>query len=133
MEINHEPSWIDPLVAYLKDGVLPPNAKEAQKLRNQVSRYILYEGKLYKRSYFLPLLKYLRPSEANFALWEVHEGVCRSHLGARSLSHKLLQQGYYWPTMYHNSIEYVRRYDRCQRYANIQRQPASELTPLSTP
>ena len=90
MEISHESSWIDPLVAYLKDEVLPHDAKEAWKLKNQASRYILYEGKLYKRSYFLPLLKYLRPSEANFALWEVHEGVCGSHLGARSLSHKLL-------------------------------------------
>ena len=81
----------------------------------------------------MPLLKYLRPFEADFTLWEVHEGVCESHLGARSLSHKLLRQGYYWPTMYHDSIEYVRRCDRCQRYANIQRQPASELTPLSAP
>ena len=95
MEISHEPSWIDPLVAYVKDGVLPPDAKEARKLRNQASQYILYEGKLYKRSYSLPLLKCLRHSEANFALWEIHEVVCESHLGARSLSHKLLQQGYY--------------------------------------
>ena len=133
MEINHEPSWIDPLVAYLKDGVLPPDAKEAQKLKNQASRCILYEGKLYKRSYYLSLLKCLQPSEADFALRKVHEGVCESHLGARSLSHKLLRQGYYWPTMYHDSIEYVRRCDRCQRYANIQRQSASELTPLSAP
>ena len=46
MEISREPSWIDPLVAYLKDGVLPPDAKEARKLRNQAFRYILYEGKL---------------------------------------------------------------------------------------
>ena len=133
MEISHEPSWIDPLVAYLKDGVLPPDAKEARKLRNQASQYILYEGKLWKRSYSLPLLKYLRPSEADLTLREVHKGVCGSHLGARSLSHKLLRQGYYWPTMYHDSIEYVKRCDRCQRYANIQRQPTSELTPLSAP
>ena len=113
MEISHEPNWIDPLVTYLKDGVLPPDAKEARKLKNQASRYILYEGKLYKRSYSLPLLKCLRPSEADFALREVHEGVCGSHLGARSLSHKLLRQGYYWPIMYHDSVEYVRRCDRC--------------------
>ena len=133
MEIGHEPSWIDPLVAYLRDGVLPHDAKEVRKLRNQASRYILYEGKLYKRSYSLPLLKCLRPSEADYALWEVHEEICGSHLGARSLSHKLLRQGYYWPTMHHDSIEYVRKCDRCQRYANIQRQPATKLTPLSAP
>ena len=95
MEIDHEPNWVDPLIIYLRDGVLPQDAKEARKLRNQASRYILYEGKLYKRSYSLPLLKCLRPSEADYALWEVHEGVCGNHLGARSLSHKLLRQGYY--------------------------------------
>ena len=37
MKISHEPSWIDPLVAYLKDGILPHDAKEARKLRNQAS------------------------------------------------------------------------------------------------
>ena len=35
--------------------------------------------------------------------------------------------------MHHDSIEYVRKCDRCQRYANIQRLPATELTPLSAP
>ena len=37
MEINHESSWIDPLVAYLKDGIFSHDAKEAWKLRNQAS------------------------------------------------------------------------------------------------
>ena len=81
----------------------------------------------------MPLLRCLRPSEADYALWEVHEGACGNHLGARSLSHKLLRQGYYWPTMHHDSIEYVKKCDRCQRYANIQRQPATELTPICAP
>ena len=32
LEIDHEPSWIDPLITYLRDGVLPQDAKEARKL-----------------------------------------------------------------------------------------------------
>ena len=32
MEIDHEPSWVDPLIIYLRDGVLPQDAKEARKL-----------------------------------------------------------------------------------------------------
>ena len=31
MKIDLEPSWIDPLITYLRDGVLPQDAKEAQK------------------------------------------------------------------------------------------------------
>ena len=34
MEIGYEPSWINPLVAYLRDRVLPHDAEEARKLRN---------------------------------------------------------------------------------------------------
>ena len=32
MEIDHEPNWVDPLIIYLRDGVLPQDAKEARKL-----------------------------------------------------------------------------------------------------
>ena len=41
MDIDHGPSWVDPLITYLRDGILPQDAKEARKLRNQASRYIL--------------------------------------------------------------------------------------------
>ena len=91
LRTDFEPSWIDPLISYLEEGVLPHDRREARKLRSQASRYVLYEGRLYKRSYSLPLLRCFRPSEADFALWNVHEGLCGSHAGARSLSQKLLR------------------------------------------
>ena len=34
LQTKFEPSWIDPLIAYLKEGVLPHDPKEVQKLRN---------------------------------------------------------------------------------------------------
>jgi len=33
--------WSDPILAYLKDGVLPDNKTETQKLQHMVNRYIL--------------------------------------------------------------------------------------------
>ena len=53
LQVDNKPSRIDPLVRYLKEEVLPRDPKEIQKLRNQVSCYVLHEEKLYKRSYFL--------------------------------------------------------------------------------
>ena len=29
MQVNHEPSWVDPLILYFKDGILPRDLKEA--------------------------------------------------------------------------------------------------------
>ena len=131
--LSQEPSWIDPIRGYLIEGTLPENPVEAKKLRWRASQYVILDSHLYKRSFSLPLLKCLRPSEADFALWEVHEGTCGNHLGGKSLAYKILRQGYYWPTMRQDAQEFVRRCDECQRYANIQRQPSTHLTSVSAP
>ncbi|GKV11062.1 hypothetical protein SLEP1_g22348 [Rubroshorea leprosula] len=85
---------------FVEDGVIPEDKQEAMKLRKKASRYTLVDGVLYKRSFSLPLLRCLNPYEAEYALREVHEGVCGSHIGARTLAHKVLRQGYYWPNIY---------------------------------
>ena len=77
--------------------------KEAQNIRYHSAIYLLNEEKLYKKSHSLPLLKCLRPSEANYALREVHEGICENHIGKRALAYKILKQGYYWPIMQKDS------------------------------
>ena len=64
---------------------------------------------------------------------EVHEGICKNHPGARSLVHKLIQVGYYWPTMQKDVITYVKVCDKSQRFGNLIRQPIEELTPMMAP
>ena len=44
---------------------------------------------------------------------EVYEGECGNHLGARLLVHKLIQAGYYWPTMQMDTQTYVKVCNRC--------------------
>ena len=64
---------------------------------------------------------------------EVHEGICGNHSGSRSLVHKLMQAGYYWPTMQKDAEAYVKTCDKCQKFSNIIRQPTEELTTMTTP
>ncbi|XP_038972181.1 uncharacterized protein LOC120104693 [Phoenix dactylifera] len=109
MCIDTEPSWIDELVNYLQSEVLPDDELESRRIRRQASRFILYEGKLYRKSFTSPLLRCLRPSEADYAMREVHEGICGNHLGGRALAHKILRQGYFWPTLQKDAIDFVRR------------------------
>ncbi|GKV13325.1 hypothetical protein SLEP1_g24352 [Rubroshorea leprosula] len=95
MEISTDPntpSWTDSIISFLRDGIVPEDKQEAMKLRKKASRYTLVDGVLYKRSFSLPLLRCLNPYEVEYALWEVHEGVCESHIGARTLAHKVLKQ-----------------------------------------
>ena len=61
---------------------------------------------------------------------EGHKGICENHSGSRSLVHKLVRAGYYWPTMQKDAKAYVKTCDKCQRFSNIIRQPTEELTPM---
>ena len=81
------------------DGKLPEGKDEARKLRVRAAKYILIDEVLYKRGFSQPYLRCLTPDEVNYVLKEIHEGACGNHSGARSLIHKVIRAGYYWPTV----------------------------------
>ena len=94
-EVDPKSNWATPLISYLRTGVLLDGKNAAIKLKVQVSRFVLIKDVLYKRGFFRPFLRSLSHDEANCVMREVHEGICRNHLGARSLVHKLTRAGYY--------------------------------------
>ncbi|KAK3005471.1 hypothetical protein RJ639_016337 [Escallonia herrerae] len=102
-----------------KIGELPSERHKGRNLRVKAARYALVEGVLYKKSFSLPYLRCLRPSESLYALHEVHEGICGQHLRGMTLAQKILRQGYYWPTMQRNAIEFTGRCDKCQRFTSV--------------
>ena len=89
------PSWMDPLVLFLKEDILPEEKTEADKIRRNASRFWLSEDqKLYKRSFSGPYLLCIHPKASELILEELHEGIYGSHIGGRSLSHRAITQGY---------------------------------------
>ncbi|GJT17776.1 reverse transcriptase domain-containing protein [Tanacetum coccineum] len=48
------PTWMIPIVEYLRDGTLPDDKKEASKLCIKARQYELVEGILYRRSFLTP-------------------------------------------------------------------------------
>ena len=132
-EVYSECNWTTPLMANLKTDVLPDGKDAARKLKVQASRFVLIKDVLYKRGFSRPYLRCLCHEEADYVMREVHKGICGNHSGARSLVHKLIRAGYYWPTMMKDAQAYVKAYDKCQRFSNLIRQPSKELTPMTAP
>ena len=80
-QIKVRPSWINSIVLYLKEDILPEDKSEAEKIRRKAPHFWLSEDqKLYKCSFS--------------GLEELHGGICGSHTGGRSLSHRAITQGY---------------------------------------
>ena len=82
---------MDPIVAFLKDDILPEVKSKVEKIRRSATRFWLSEDhKLYKRSYSGPYLLCVHPEASELLLEELHEGICDNHTGGRSLSHRAL-------------------------------------------
>ncbi|XP_077252504.1 uncharacterized protein LOC143891886 [Tasmannia lanceolata] len=95
MQVEHEPCWMDEIIDYLRNGKLPEGKKEARKVIQRAARFSLDGESLYKRSYTLPYLKCLWPSNVAYTLQETHEGICGEHLGGKALAIKVLLRGLY--------------------------------------
>ena len=86
---------MDPLVLFLKKGVLPHKKGEAEKIRRKAPHFWLSEEqKLYKCSFSEPYLLCVHPKAVEPLFKELHEGIYGSHTGGRSFSHRALTQGY---------------------------------------
>ena len=107
-------SWMDPSVLFLKDDILPEEEGKANKVRRKAHRFWLSEDqKLYKCSFSRSYLLYVHPEAMKPLLKELHEGICESHIGRKSLSHMAFTQGYLWPNMQKEAQEYVKTCDQC--------------------
>ena len=99
LQVQNEENWMTPIISYLKDKSLLEGKDEATKLRVRLARYALLNEVLYKRGFSHPYLRCSSSNEANYVLREVYEGACGNHSRARSLIHKVVRAGYYWPTI----------------------------------
>ena len=78
----------------------------------------------------MPLLKCVSPSEAEYI---IHDGICGNHAGGPSLTFKTLRQGYCWPTMKADYMEFARKCDKCQRFSPNFKANLEELTTMTSP
>ena len=94
-QIRAGPSWMDSIIRFLKEDVLPEERLEVDKVRRKATSYWLSEDhKLYKRSFSGPYLLCVHPELTESLLEKLHEGICGSHIGGRSLAHRVITQGY---------------------------------------
>ena len=111
-QIRAGPSWINSIIQFLREDTLPEERIETDKVRRKAIRFWLSENqKLYKRSFSGPYLLCIHPEMTESLLEELHEGICGSYTGGRSLAHRAITQGYWWPNMQKEAQEYVKKWD----------------------
>ena len=128
------PSWMDPIIQFLSKDILLEDQSEVEKIRRKAPRFWLSEDqKLYKRFFSRPYLLCIHLKASELLLEELHEGICGSHTEGRSIAHRAITQGYWWPNMQKEALKYAKKCDQCQRFAPNTHQPREFLNPLSSP
>ena len=99
-QIRMGPSWMDSIIRFLREDILPEERMKADKIWRKATSYWLSEDhKLYKRSFSGPYLLCVHPELTESLLEELHEGICGSYTGGRSSAHRAITQGYWWLNM----------------------------------
>ena len=125
---------MDSIVLFLREDILPEDKSEADKVRRKAPCFWLSEyQKLYKHSFSRPYLLCIHLEASELLLEKLHEGICESHTGGKSLSHRAITQGYWQLNMQKEAQKYVKKCDQCQRFAPNIHQPGGILNPLSSP
>ena len=132
-EINIETTWMTPIFDYLQNNTLPEDKDAARKIKATSARFTIIQGNLYRRSFSGPYLTCIKPSQVKTILSEIHEGECGNHSGPRSLAHKVITTGYYWPTLRADCKEFTKKCAKCQRFVNMPNQPPERLIHITSP
>lgn len=117
--INQGKEWYDEITAYKLIDSLLDEEMTSKKLRTEAMWYCIFQGQLHKKGLSLPLLRCVTTYEATKIIEEIHEGVCGNNIDEKTLELKALRAGFYWPTMLADAQAYVKKCDKCQRFAPV--------------
>jgi len=84
-----------PYRRYLADGILPAEPEEGNKIKRNAAIYTLVHGILFRHGFTHPILTWVSGNECTRIMAELHEGICGSHVGGRSLASKVIRVGFF--------------------------------------
>jgi len=84
-----------PYKRYLADGILLFEPMEAKKIKENAAKYTLIDGELFRHGFTHLILVCVNGDQCACIIAELHEGICGSHIGGRSLASKAIRARYY--------------------------------------
>lgn len=112
-------SWYVDIVFFLRTMGFKEGKTDSQKItiRLQSEKYILIKDDLYWKNKDGILLFCLDPYQSKKIFSQMHRGVCGGHFSVKTNAHKILRVGYFWPIVFKDSYDFVRKCEECQKFS----------------
>ncbi|CAM8965703.1 unnamed protein product [Rhodiola kirilowii] len=113
--------WYASIVNYLVGGTFPPSFTKAQcmKLRHDAKQYLWDDPYLWKIGPDQILRRCIPDNEISSVISFCHEFACGGHFGPRKTARKILDSGFFWPSIFKDAKEKCQKCDKCQRVGNV--------------
>ncbi len=100
---------------YLEMSQMPKtlNVVQKQNFVRKVEPFSLKEGIMYNVGQDNKMHRCLTTSETQNVLKELHEGVLGGHFVVDITANKILDVGYWWPTLFNDTHDFCKSYDSC--------------------
>ena len=114
-KVSFQIPWYADIVNYLACGVVPQefSYQQKRKLRTDSRYYIWDDPLLFKKGADMIIRRCVPESEQGKILNECHASPYEGHFSGERTAHKILQSGFYWPTLLRDYAEWVKLCDRC--------------------
>ncbi|GJZ88990.1 reverse transcriptase domain-containing protein [Tanacetum coccineum] len=122
MEINtQDEPWFADFANYLVSNIIPKGMTYQQKNKffSDLKHYFWEEPYLFKVCYGGMIRRCISGPETQTILDKCHHGPTGGHYGPNSTAKKVLDSGFYWPTIIKESHTQVRLCEACQKTGNI--------------
>ncbi|CAN6679377.1 unnamed protein product [Malus baccata var. baccata] len=121
MSIEVSMPWYADLVNYLASKVIPSEFNKIQrdKLKYDARNYVWDDPYLWKYCSDQIIRRCVHDSDIQSILNFCHTYACGGHFGTQKTARKVLECGFYWPTIFKDARTFCIACDRCQRTGNI--------------
>ncbi|KAK8560118.1 hypothetical protein V6N12_012921 [Hibiscus sabdariffa] len=115
--------WYADIVNFLVSGIVPPDlsSQGRKKFRHDAKFFYWDEPYLFKQCADQVLRRCVPKEEQKDIMYHCHAASCGGHFGGNRTAAKILQSGFYWPTLFKDAHAFAKACDRCQRTGNISR------------
>ena len=117
--VTAKPDRYADIVEFLTIQKLPDNwtKKERRRVRVNSRHFAVVGHRLFRRGADGLLRRCVSKVKVPSILEACHYSACGGHFSGQLTSQKTLRAEYFWPTLFKDSHDYVKRYDTYQKYA----------------
>ena len=124
--------WYADIVNYLATKEIPSHwsKHDKSKFYSEVKNFIWDDPYLFKYCPDQIIRRCIPNCDQSKIISFCHDHACGGHFSGKKTAAKVLQCGFYWPTIFHDTYVYCKACERCQKLGSLTKRNMMPLNPI---